>query len=140
MAAKRKRVGLAKTPIKTKRITRQQRALLDRIRTINRFYSGHSEDLTPEAVAFGAAMQKYLIIRRKVGWKCGEVLDVMMDLGYVHPNRKFEILVQQFTDAITRFKKKKYRFPSWQELLTVAEILGWKKRKPTGDVPDETFP
>jgi hypothetical protein len=96
----------------------------------NRFATKGAEGLDPEAVRFGAAMQTYLGSRYKAGWTCGEVLDVMMSLGWKNLERDFEVNVHALTTAIALLKRgtsrrTRRRFPTFSEVLAAAASLGW---------------
>lgn len=85
-------------------------------------------ELTAEDVAFGAAMHKYLAKYKLVMPTCGEVLDVLMDLGYANAEKDFGKCVQDFTMAVHAYKKRQRRpFPTWSEVLGIAKDLGWKE-------------
>jgi len=90
------------------------------------------KDLTKEDTDFGAAMHRYLAQRRRSAWTCGEVLDVLLDLGYVNATRDFQMCVQRFTTAIEAFKrgtkKTRRKFLSWSEVRAVAATCGWRQR------------
>jgi len=69
--------------------------------TRTRFVPISSDDLMPDEIAFGAAMQAYLARWGSFGgWTCGQVLDVLMDLGLDNPQPNFEICAHSFTTAI----------------------------------------
>src|SRR5262249_10293013 len=94
----------------------------------NRFVSGDGAELSAAEVAFGATMHRYLGRRVKAGWTCGEVLDVLMSLGYCNAERDFEACVHRFTLAVEQFKQKGRRpFPAWREVLAVAAECGWRR-------------
>lgn len=123
------RLLIAARGLLAKRDRRRLRAIRQKITLKNRFDSRDGADVSPEAKAFGAAMRKYLAGRSS--WTCGEVIDVLMGLGYVNAERDFEVCVHRFTVALDYFKrggrKKKNRrpFPTWSEVLQVAARVGW---------------
>ncbi|CEF49315.1 unnamed protein product [uncultured bacterium] len=57
----------------------------------------------------------------KAGRTCGEVVDVLMGLGYRNAKRDFKECVYRFTLAVEHLKQKGRRpFPTWGEILHVA--------------------
>lgn len=98
--------------------------------TENRFASKAGHELTEIEIEFGAAMARYLERWGSAGWTCGQVLDVLLSLGYRNPERDFDICVCQFTSAIFTLKrggrrKDRRPFPTWGEVLRIAMRCGW---------------
>ncbi len=92
-----------------------------------RFDAGAGSDLTTAEIAFGAAMSRYKARWKIINPTCAEILDVMMDLGYVNDERNFETCIVNFAHAMHAYKKIK-RFPTWSEALSVALSMGWRKQ------------
>lgn len=105
----------------------------------NRFDPRSSEDVSPAVVEFGCAMIAYLSRWRCRAWTCGQVLDVLVELGYVNSDRNFEACVHAFTLAVEKLKRGRIvrrnskrirvpnRFPTWSEVLAVAIKCGWSR-------------
>ena len=107
---------------------KDRRRLRARPEQINERYRFGRQRRTKQwaAARFAAAMRRYLERWNCRGWTCGEVLDVLTELGYRSPEPDFEISVHEFTVAIAALKREKKRNPSCLEVLRVAMRKGWR--------------
>lgn len=100
----------------------------------NRFNSMAGADLPADAVAFGAAMRKYL--NGRPAWACGEVCDVLLSLGYANPEKDFQVCVHQFTVALDEFKRQTRKiFPTWTDVLSIARRCDWRLDGEVREIP-----
>lgn len=90
--------------------------------------SPRSAFLNSEEMAFGAAIHTFLARHRKAAPTCGEICDLLCDLGYDPPNRMFSVCVVTFQAELHAYKKLTGKaFPTWSEVLGVAKAVGWSK-------------